>query len=54
MDNSNTITKDYKIKSILGSGAIGTAFGLEAPHENYVLKFQATEGTFGTEFLKNL
>ena len=43
------VLKDYKIKSILGSGAIGTAFNLEPPHENYVLKFQATQGKFGTD-----
>ena len=38
------ILKDYRIKSKLGSGAIGTAFNLDSPHEDYVLKFQIKIG----------
>ena len=48
------ILKDYRIKSKLGSGAIGTAFNLDSPHEDYVLKFQITEGEYGIRFIEDL
>lgn len=53
-DGADKVLKDYKIKSILGSGSIGIAFSLEPPHENYVLKIQISESSVGTDFLRDL
>jgi hypothetical protein len=43
------ILSNYKIKKYLGSGAIGAAFELEDPHENYVMKFQITDYQVGVK-----
>lgn len=44
-NNLANIFRTYKIQDLLGHGAVGLAFSLNSPHENYVLKLQITETT---------
>lgn len=44
-NNLSNIFRTYKIQDLLGHGAVGLAFSLSSPHENYVLKLQITETT---------
>lgn len=55
------ILNDYEIDHLLGKGAMGLAFTLKDPHENYVLKFQILDensiidiGEVGTEYTTHL
>jgi len=43
------ILTDYKIKDFLGAGGMGIAFSLEEPHENYVMKVQASTYDIGID-----
>jgi len=58
-NNLANLFKTYEIKDFLGAGAVGLAFQLADPHENYVMKLQITETTsrfsnIGTEYPKTL
>lgn len=55
------ILNDYEIDNLLGKGAMGLAFRLKDPHENYILKFQILDenslidiGEVGTEYITDL
>ena len=55
------ILNDYEINHLLGKGAMGLAFTLKDPHENYILKFQILDedaifdiGEVGTEYTTHL
>ena len=55
------IFKDYEIDKLIGRGAMGLAFSLKDPHENYILKFQILNedtlldiGEVGTEYTTHL
>jgi hypothetical protein len=55
------ILNDYEIDNLLGKGAMGLAFTLKDPHENYILKFQILDedaifdiGEVGTEYTTHL
>ena len=39
-NNLSNIFKNYEIDEFLGSGAMGMAFSLKDPHENYVFKIE--------------
>lgn len=63
LQDSNTfrILKDYEIDRLIGRGAMGLAFSLKEPHENYILKFQILNedtlldiGEVGTEYTTHL
>jgi serine/threonine protein kinase len=63
LEDSGTskILNDYEIDELLGKGAMGLAFKLKDPHENYVLKFQILDedsinniGEVGTEYTSHL
>jgi hypothetical protein len=52
---------EYQIDELLGKGAMGLAFTLKDPHENYILKFQILDedaihegGEVGTEYITHL
>lgn len=51
---ADKVLSNYKIKKLLGHGSIGFAFALEDPHEDYVLKFQISDRTFGADYLKDV
>lgn len=48
------ILSNYKIKKFLGAGAIGAAFELEEPHENYIMKIQISDYNVGTSAIINM
>lgn len=59
--NTLKILKNYEIDNLLGKGAMGLAFTLKDPHENYILKFQILNedqiyevGEVGTEYTTHL
>ena len=63
LKESNTlkIMSEYEIDELLGKGAMGLAFTLKDPHENYILKFQILDedaihegGEVGTEYITHL
>ena len=63
LKESNTIKimSEYEIDELLGKGAMGLAFTLKDPHENYILKFQILDedaihegGEVGTEYITHL
>jgi hypothetical protein len=63
LKESNTIKimSEYQIDELLGKGAMGLAFTLKDPHENYILKFQILDedaihegGEVGTEYITHL
>jgi hypothetical protein len=63
LKESNTlkIMSEYEIDELLGKGAMGLAFTLKDPHENYILKFQILDedaifdiGEVGTEYTTHL
>lgn len=63
LQDSNTfrILKDYEIDKLIGKGAMGLAFSLKDPHENYILKLQILNedtlldiGEVGTEYTTHL
>jgi hypothetical protein len=54
-NNLANLFRTYEIKDLIGAGAVGLAFQLAEPHENYVMKLQITETTsrfsnIGTEY----
>lgn len=51
---ADKVLSQYKIKNKLGHGAVGFAFSLEDPHQDYVLKFQMSDRTYGSEYLKDV